>query len=83
MSLLDKQHQVLHILSENSKKPQPQVVDSTDIAEELHLGISEIQQLIKVLNQSGVIESDQDGQYSLITPHGVHWLMERQASRVC
>ena len=83
MSLLDKKHKVLHILSENSKKQQPQVVDSADIAEKLHLGISETRQLVKMLNQSGVIESDLDGQYSLITPHGVHWLMEREVAREC
>jgi DNA-binding IclR family transcriptional regulator len=66
--------QVLHILSENLKNPQPQLVRSSDIANRLQLSMPETHTLLNVLNDMGVIESNVDNQLSLITRKGVHYL---------
>jgi predicted transcriptional regulator len=74
MSLLAYKRQVLNILAENLKNAQPQVVDSCKIAERLDMGLKETCQLIKVMNKMGIVESDQEGQRSLITRDGLHFL---------
>jgi DNA-binding IclR family transcriptional regulator len=74
MSIQTKKLQVLHILSENLKNPQPQLVRSSDIAHQVNLSIPEMQLLLKVMNDMGVIESNVDGQLSLITREGLHYL---------
>ncbi len=66
--------QVLHILSENLKNPEPQLVRSSDIAQRLKMTMPETQTLLKVLSDMGVIESNVDNQLSLITREGVHYL---------
>ena len=66
--------QVLHILSENLKNPEPQLVRSSDIAQRLKITMPETQTLLKVLDDMGVIESNVDNQLSLITRKGVHYL---------
>lgn len=66
--------QVLHILSENLKNPEPQLVRSSDIAQRLKMTMPETQTLLNVLNDMGVIESNVDNQLSLITRKGVHYL---------
>ncbi len=79
MSIGAKKLQVLHILSENLKNPQPQLIRSTDIADRLNLSLSETQLLLKVMNDMGVIESNVDAHLSLITQEGLHYL-HRQAA---
>jgi CTP-dependent riboflavin kinase len=74
MSIGTEKIKVLHILSENLKNPQPQLVRSTDIANQLNMSIPETQLLLKVMNDLGVIESNVDGQLSLITQKGLHYL---------
>jgi DNA-binding IclR family transcriptional regulator len=66
--------QVLHILSENLKNPQPGLVRSHDIADRLELSLSETKLLLQIMNDMGVIESDVDRQLSLITREGLHYL---------
>jgi DNA-binding IclR family transcriptional regulator len=74
MSIGAKKIQVLHILSENLKNPQPQLVRSNDIASQLNMSIPETHLLLKVMNDMGVIESNVDHQLSLITQEGLHYL---------
>jgi DNA-binding IclR family transcriptional regulator len=79
MSTNAKKLQVLHILSENLKNPQPQLVPSTDIADRLNWSLKETQLLLKVMHDMGVIESNVDARLSLITREGLHYL-HRQAA---
>ncbi len=77
MSLEYRKRQVLSVLSDNLKHPQPEVVDSGRIAETLHMGLAETRQIVKILREAGAVESDLDGQYSLITREGLLWLQEK------
>jgi len=79
MSIGTEKIKVLHILSENLKNPQPQLVRSTDIASQLKMSIPETHLLLKVMNDMGVIESNVDGQLSLITQKGLHYLQHQVA----
>lgn len=74
MSIGTHKLQVLHILSQNLKNPQPQLVRSKDIASQLNLSLSETHLLLKVMNDMGVIESNVDNQLSLITQKGLQCL---------
>ena len=77
MSLEYRKQRVLSVLSENLKHPQPEVVDSVRIAEALQMELAETRQIIKILSEAGAVESDLDGQYSLITREGLLWLQEK------
>lgn len=79
MSLGTKKLQVLAILSDNLKNPQPQLVRSADIAGKLNISIKEIQQLLKVMDGMGVIKSNVEGQLSLITQKGVQYLNQNRS----
>lgn len=79
MSIGANKIQILHILSENLKNPQPQLVRSSDIASQLQLSIPETHLLLKVMNDMGVIESNVDHQLSLITQEGLHYLQSKVA----
>ena len=74
MSLFASQLKFLSILAENSRRPQPAVVDSDAIATRLNMSLGETRQMIKCLNDIGVIQSDLEGQLSLITQKGMLWL---------
>ncbi|MBU1566079.1 MAG: hypothetical protein KJ630_10670, partial [Proteobacteria bacterium] len=65
-NIKENKFRVLCILCENLRNPQPQVVSIEKIAEELKQGVREIRQLILRMNEAGEIESDLEGQYSLI-----------------
>lgn len=79
MSIAARKLQILHILSQNLKNPNPQLVNSNDIANQLNLSLPETHLLLKVLNDMGVIESNVDNQLSLITQKGMHYL-EKQTT---
>ena len=74
MSVGTMKYQVLHILSQNLNNPQPQLVNSSDIANQLKLSLLETQRLLKIMNNMGVIESNMDLQLSLITRKGLQYL---------
>ena len=74
MSLFACQLKFLSILAENSRLPQPEVVNSESIANRLNMSLGETQQMIKCLNDMGVIQSDLEGKLSLITQKGMLWL---------
>lgn len=77
MTIAARKIEVLHILSQNLQNPQPQLVRSSDIANQLNLSLSETQLLLKVMNDMGVIESNVDNQLSLITQKGLHYLQSQ------
>lgn len=77
MSLHQKKIDVLSVLFENLQQDQPQLVPSQVIAEKLNLSLSELQQLLKIMDGNGTIESDLDLQFNLITTKGLRWLSRR------
>ncbi len=63
---------VLELLAENvATKVQPDLVDSVQIAKELQLTVSETKQILKTMHDMGVIESNMDAEYSIITRLGL------------
>lgn len=74
MSLKKHKLQVLTILSENLKNPQPQLVPSSTIAGQMNMRLPELQQVLKSMEGMGVIETAPDLQYNLITRKGILWL---------
>ena len=72
MSILAKKQQVLGVLVENLSNPQPQVVNSELIADKLEMSMKDTCQLLKVMHEMGMVVSDLDGQYSLITQEGLN-----------
>ena len=74
MSILAKKQQVLEVLVENLKNPQPQVVNSELIANKLQMSTKDTCQLLKVMNELGVVVSDLEGQNALITREGLNSL---------
>ena len=74
MSLKEKTEQVLVILLENLRHPQPQLVSSTEIAGQMDIDLQELQHLLINLQGQGVIETDPDQQFSLITPKGLNFI---------
>ncbi len=77
MRLQVLKHQVLRLLAENAtNNASPQVMDTDTIARALHISVGEARQLLRALHASGVIISNLEGQYSLITQEGIQWLDE-------
>ena len=72
MSLLEKKQQVLEVLVENLSNPQPQVVNSELIADKLKMSTKDTCQLLKIMNEMGVVVSDIEGQHALITKEGLN-----------
>lgn len=81
MSLTQKHLQILTILSENLSNPQPQLVKTSLLAAQMDIGISELQKVLKAMDGLGIIQTDPDLQYNLITREGVQFL-ERQGPGV-
>lgn len=76
MSMGRKKMQVLHILSQNLRNPEPQLISSDEIARRLEISMAETELLLKVMNDLGVIESNVDHRLSLITRKGVEYLRQ-------
>jgi len=71
---------ILSVLSHNLTNPQPQVVDIKTIASATKLSLKITRQLLLRMDQDGEIQSDIDGNYSLITPAGLSSLNATQMS---
>jgi len=78
MSLKKHKLQVLSILFENLKETPPQLVSSTSIAGQMDISLPELQQILKSMEGMGIIETDPDQQYNLITHKGLLWLDQQQ-----
>lgn len=74
MSRKERTEQILAILLENLRHPQPQLVPSAEIAGQMDIELGELQQVLKSLQGQGIIETDPDQQYNLITPKGLQWM---------
>ena len=72
---------ILSILSDNLKETEPQLVPSKVIAGRLNLDVSELRPVLKSMEGTGVIETDPDLQYTLITREGLHWYREQGRQR--
>lgn len=81
MSLKKKKIHVLTILFKNLQETNPQLVSSTTIATQMNLGLPDLQQVLKSMEGMGLIQSDPDQQFSLITRKGLIWL-DQESSNV-
>lgn len=79
MSLQKKKIHILTILFKNLRKTNPQLVPSATIAAQMDIKLAELQVILKSMEGVGVIQSDPDLQYSLITRKGLVWL-DQQSS---
>ncbi len=78
MSLKTHKLQILSILRDNLQQSPPQLVTSTAIAGQMNMNLPELQQVLKSMEGMGVIETDPDQQYNLITREGLMWFMQQQ-----
>ncbi|MFW2368834.1 MAG: hypothetical protein ACN4GW_20650 [Desulforhopalus sp.] len=75
MQRTNKIKNILEILASNAQSSaQPGVVDSSLISENLNIPLPETKQLLTTMNDMGVIESNIDRDYSLITSSGLQSL---------
>jgi len=66
---------VLELLARNiATNVQPNLVDSMQIARELDLSVAETKQILTTMHEMGVIESNMEADYSLITRAGLNSL---------
>ncbi len=71
----DQIHKMLELLAKNAEaRVRPDLVDPGCIANELNLTISETKQILKTMHEMGVIESNMEAEYSLITRLGLNRL---------
>lgn len=71
MSLIEQQKQILSILRENLKQDPPQLVAAATIAGRLNLKLPEVRRVLRTMEGQGVIETDPDQQFTLITREGL------------
>lgn len=76
MTLKGQTHEVLTILRDNLEQRRPQLVPSSFIAERMDMKLAALEPTLKVMQGMGVIETDPDLQYNLITREGLAWLSE-------
>jgi predicted transcriptional regulator len=81
MSLKKKKIHILTILFKNLRETNPQLVSTATIAAQMNLGMPDLQQVLKSMEGMGLIQSDPDLQFSLITRKGLSWL-DQQGSGV-
>jgi len=81
MSLQKKKIHILTILFKNLRKTNPQLVPSATIAAQMNLKLAELQTILKSMEGMGVIQSDPDLQFSLITRKGLVWLDQQISYR--
>lgn len=77
MLLNEREMRILSLLGENAKQPNPSIINSETIAEKLHLSLYETRNIIKCLRNIECVQSDLEGNLSLITRKGMQ-LLERQ-----
>lgn len=78
MSLYQRKLEVLEILSENLRTPQPQLVPTATIAGKMDIQLPQLHQVLKTMDGMGMIQTDSDLQYNLITRKGLNYLGEQQ-----
>jgi predicted transcriptional regulator len=78
MSMYEYQLQVLTILLENLHNPQPQIVPTTTIAGEMGIQLPKLHLVLNTMNAMGLIQTNSDLQYNIITRKGLNYLSEQQ-----
>lgn len=78
MSLHQHKLQILAILSANLCNPQPQLVSTSTLAENIDIQLPKLWQILKSMDGMGIIQTDSDLQYSLITRKGLNYLGDQQ-----
>ena len=78
MTMKTHKIRILSILRDNLQQSPPQLVTSSAIAGRMNMKLPEVQQVLKSMEGMGVIETDPDQQYTLITQEGLLWYMEQQ-----
>lgn len=76
MSLHQDKLQVLAILTDNLRITQPQLVPSVTIAKQMDMPLAKLKQILKTMDGLGIIQTDSDLEYNLITPKGLHYSSE-------
>jgi len=74
MPLRKRQIQILNVLYKNLQNARPKPVPSVAIAGKLGMNLPELRELLTRMNGKGVIQTDLDQRYNLITRKGVTWL---------
>lgn len=82
MSLKKRKLEVLNILMDNLNQTPPELVPSEKIAGQVDLSLSELRVILKSMEGMGVIQTDPDQQYNLITPKGLLWLNKQGINTV-
>lgn len=77
MSLYEHKLHVLAILSDNLRTFQPQLVPTSTIAEKTDIPLPKLHQILKTMDGIGIIQTDSDLQYNLITQKGLDYLGEQ------
>ncbi len=78
MSMYEHQLQVLTILSGNLRKPKPQSVPTASIAEEMGIQLAKLHLVLNTMNANGLIQTNSDLQYNIITQKGLRYLGDHQ-----
>jgi len=78
MSLQTRKTQVLEVLSDNLKNPNPQLVPTTVIAGQLQISLLDLHDVLKTLDGIGAIQTDPDLRYNLITRKGLSHLSRQK-----
>ena len=74
MSMYEYQIQVLTILSQNLQNTRPQLVTTDAIAGEMDIQSPKLRLVLNSMNSLGLIQTDPDLQYNLITRKGLNHL---------
>lgn len=74
MSFSQLKLQVLTILSDNLKEPRPDLVTTAVVADRMNIQMAELQELLKTMDGTGLIQTDTNQQYNLITRKGLQYL---------
>lgn len=80
MTIFTRMHNILKLLVDNLKNEQPQAVDAKTISEKLEMNLRETCQLIKMMHEKGLVESDQEGERVVVTRQGLLYAAEMELS---
>lgn len=80
MSRYKHQLQVLTILTKNLHNPQPQPVPTSTIAGEMDIQVPKLQTILNTMHAMGLIQTNSDLKYNLITREGLNYLDEQQST---
>lgn len=78
MSLHKHKLQVLAILLENLRTSHPQLVSTAAIAGKMGIQLPKLHQVLKAMDGIGIIKTDSDLKYNLLTRKGLNYLSEIQ-----